>query len=141
MTSPPAKGEVKYFGTIGYYPGASLSDVRPLTNLQSRTTEFSPVRLAGTNVPAGTLALVRSLLVLRYSSEQNALHTLIHQRHLTPTCGGHAPTAERTLSPARMFTESLTPGSELENNQDPNRTSVQARECYVISSALRADAV
>ena len=47
--------------------------------------------------------------------EQNALHTLIHQRHLTPSCGGHAPTAERTLNPARMFMESLTPGPELEN--------------------------
>ena len=57
------------------------------------------------NVPAGTLALVRSLLVLRCSREQNALHTLIHQRHLTPSCGGHAPTAERTLHPARMLTE------------------------------------
>src|SRR4029077_8440239 len=47
------------------------------------------------NVPAGTLALVRSLLALRCSREQTALHTLIHQRHLTPSCGGHAPTAER----------------------------------------------
>ena len=27
---------------------------------------------------------------------------MIHQRHLTPSCGGHAPTAERTLNPARM---------------------------------------
>jgi len=62
-------------------------------------------RPAGANVPAGTLALVRSLLVLRCSREQNALHTLIHQRHPTPSCGGHAPTAERTLHPARMLTE------------------------------------
>ena len=46
----------------------------------------------------------------------NALHTLIHQRHLAPSCGGHAPTAERTLNPARMFMESLTPGPELENS-------------------------
>ena len=87
-------------------------------NLHSRTTEFPSIRSAGTNVPAGTLALVRSLLVLRCSREQNALHTSIHQRHLTPSCGGHAPTAERTLNPARMFTESLTPSPELEN-QDP----------------------
>src|SRR6516165_5051611 len=72
-------------------------------------------RSAGSNVPARTLALVRSLLVLRCSREQNALHTLIHQRHLTPSCGGHAPTAERTLYPARMFAESLTPRPELEN--------------------------
>src|SRR4249919_44364 len=74
------------------------------------------------NVPAGTLALVRSLLVLRCSREQTALHTLIHQRHLTPSCGGHVPTAERTLGPARMFMESLTPGPELENSQDPTRS-------------------
>jgi hypothetical protein len=94
---------------------------RPPINLHSRTTEFPPIRSAGTNVPAGTLALVRSLLVLRCSTEQNALHTLIHQRHLRPSCGGHAPTAERTLNPARMFTESLTPRPELENSQDPKR--------------------
>ena len=53
--------------------------------------------------------------------EQNALHTLIHQRHLTPSCGGHAPTAERTLDPARMFMESLTPGPELENRLGHSR--------------------
>jgi hypothetical protein len=41
---------------------------------------------------------------------------LIHQRHPTPSCGGHVPTAERTLDPARMLTESLTPGPELENS-------------------------
>ena len=46
----------------------------------------------------------------------NALRTLIHQRHPTPSCGGHVPTAERTLDPARIFTESLTPGPELENS-------------------------
>ena len=68
----------------------------------AKTTEFPPIRSAGRNVPAGTLALVRSLLVLRCSREQNALHTLIHHRHLMPSCGGHAPTAERTLNPARM---------------------------------------
>src|ERR1700746_818795 len=72
-------------------------------------------RLAGENVPAGTLALVRSPLALRCSKEQSALHTLIRQRHLTPSCGGHAPTAERTMDPARIFTESLTPRPELEN--------------------------
>src|SRR5690348_827775 len=38
-----------------------------------------------------------------------ALATLIHQRRLTPSCGGLALTAERTVGPARMFVESLTP--------------------------------
>ncbi len=32
------------------------------------------------------------------------------------------PTAERTLHPASMFTESLTPRPELENDQDPKLT-------------------
>jgi hypothetical protein len=77
----------------------------------------NPRRPAGANVPAGTLALVRSPLALRSSKEQSALHTLIRQRHLTPSCGGHAPTAERTMDPARIFSESLTPRPELENRQ------------------------
>ena len=33
----------------------------------------------------------------------------IHQRRLTPSCGGQVPTAERTVGPARMIAESLTP--------------------------------
>jgi hypothetical protein len=37
---------------------------------------------------------------------------------------GMFPTAERTLDPARMFEESLTPRPELENNQDPSETLV-----------------
>src|SRR5207248_5714591 len=47
---------------------------------QFNVTAGKSRRLAGTNVPAGTLALVRSPLALRCSREQNALHTLIHQR-------------------------------------------------------------
>src|SRR6188474_2926109 len=35
--------------------------------------------------------------------------TLNRQRHLTPSCGGFTPTAERTVGPARMIVESLTP--------------------------------
>src|SRR6516165_4306590 len=77
------------------------------------------------NVPAGTLALVRSPLALQGSREQNALHTLIRQRHLTPSCGGRVPTAERTLDPARMFMESLTTGPELENSQGQKRKSAE----------------
>jgi hypothetical protein len=93
--------------------------------VHSRTTLHNrvPADQRETNVPAGTLALVRSPQALRCSKEQNALHTLIHQRHLTPSCGGHAPTAERTLNPARMFMESLTPGPELENRIGQKATS------------------
>jgi hypothetical protein len=45
----------------------------------------------------------------RCSAERSALHTLIHQRRLAPSCGGHAPTAERTLDPARMIKRELDP--------------------------------
>src|ERR1700730_18773209 len=64
---------------------------------------------AGNDVPAGTVAVVRSPDFLRVPERVTALATLIHQRHLTPSCGGHAPTAERTVGPARMIVESLTP--------------------------------
>jgi hypothetical protein len=75
----------------------------------THTTSSSSRLPAGDDVPAGTVAVVRSPLALRCSTEQNALHTLIHQRHLTPSCGGHAPTAERTLDPARMIRRELDP--------------------------------
>ena len=57
---------------------------------------------AGHDVPAGTMAVVRSPLALRCFKRAIALHTLIHQRHPTPSCGG-IPTTERTMDPARMF--------------------------------------
>src|SRR5262249_51372004 len=79
-------------------------------NRHNRITTSSSSRIpAGDDVPAGTLAVVRSSLALRCSTEQNALHTSIHQRHLTPSCGGHAPTAERTLDPARIIGGELDP--------------------------------
>src|SRR5262249_5950698 len=67
--------------------------------------------IAGNDVPAGTVAVVRSPDFLRAPERATALATLIHQRRLTPSCGGHAPTAERTVGPARMIVESLTPRS------------------------------
>src|SRR5262245_7210448 len=66
---------------------------------------------AGNDVPAGTVAVVRSPDFLRAPERVTALATLIHQRPLTLSCGGHPPTAERTVGPARMIVESLTPGS------------------------------
>jgi hypothetical protein len=66
-------------------------------------------RHSGKDVPAGTVAVVRSLDAWRAPEGATALSTLIRQRHLTPSCGGHAPTAERTVGPARIVMESLTP--------------------------------
>src|SRR6202035_837442 len=54
-----------------------------------------------------------------------ALATWIRQRRLTPSCGGHAPTAERTVGPARMIVESLTPrpGIREQNRPQPDSES------------------
>ncbi len=82
-------------------------------NLRSRAT-FP--RVAGEQRPCRDAGVGAIALALRCSREQNALHTLIRQRRLTPSCGGRVPTAERTLDPARMFMESLTTGPELENS-------------------------
>ena len=76
---------------------------------------------SGTQRPcrdAGVGAIAPGFAMLTRAS---ALYTLIRQRHLTPSCGGHVPTAERTLNPARMFVESLTPRPELENSQGQPR--------------------
>jgi hypothetical protein len=53
-----------------------------------------------------------------------ALSTLIQQRRLTPSCGGHAPTAERTVGRARVVVESLTPRPGI---REQNRTSADIR--------------
>ena len=42
---------------------------------------------------------------------------------------GMFPTAERTLDPARMFEESLTPRPELENKLDPKATWASHSYC------------
>jgi hypothetical protein len=66
---------------------------------------------------------------------------LIHQRHLTPSCRGRAPTAERTLNPARMLRESLNPGPELENSQGQILPPRNVRGMSVIppKAAVNAD--
>jgi len=74
---------------------------------------------AGRDVPAGTMAVVRSLDAWRAPERATALSTLIRQRHLTPSCGGHAPTAERTVGPARMLAESLTPTPGIREQHRP----------------------
>ena len=62
---------------------------RPPISLRSRTTgsrdtagKQRPCRDAGVGEIAPGFAMLR---------EQTALHTLIRQRHLTPSCGGHVP--------------------------------------------------
>ena len=74
---------------------------------------------AGKDVPAGTLAVVRSLDAWRALERATALSTLIRQRHLTPLCGGLAPTAERTVGPARIVEESLTPRPGIREQHRP----------------------
>jgi hypothetical protein len=53
--------------------------------------------------------MVSSFDFLRAPERATAIATLNRQRHLTPSCGGLTPTAERTVGPARISLESLTP--------------------------------
>jgi hypothetical protein len=59
-----------------------------------------------TSLP-GRQAVVRSLDAWRALERVTALSTLIRQRRLTPSCGGRAPTAERTVGPARNVVDAL----------------------------------
>jgi hypothetical protein len=76
--------------------------------LASITASQSSYHTVGKDVPAGTMAMVSSTDFVRASEWTTAIATL-RQRHLTPSCGGLTPTAERTVGPARTIAESLTP--------------------------------
>src|SRR5216683_8448127 len=69
-----------------------------------------------------------------------AFATLIRQRHPMPSCGGLAPTAERTVDPARMIEESLTsdPGIREQNRANTGLSSAvgAVRQCPLFG-ALR----
>src|SRR5258707_10379629 len=65
---------------------------------------------------------------LRALNQRDWLATLIHQRRLTPSCGGQAPTAERTVDPARNVVESLTSRSGI---REQNR-----HECDIARSRI-----
>src|SRR6476619_5959604 len=67
----------------------------------------SPCQTAGKDVPAGTMAMVSSTDFVRASERPTAIATLNRQRHLTPSCGGFTPTAERTVGPARTIVGEL----------------------------------
>src|SRR5205814_6064494 len=81
------------------------------------------------------MAVVRSPDFLRALIRETALATLIHQRRLTPSCGGQAPTAERTVGPARMIAESLTPKPGIREHNRPggdvaeHSPALRSREC------------
>src|SRR5213078_235697 len=69
------------------------------------------------------MAVVRSPDFLRALIRETALATLIHQRRLTQSCGGQAPTAERTVGPARIIAESLTPKPGIREHYLPKADS------------------
>src|SRR2546430_3821805 len=89
------------------------------------------------------MAVVRSPDFLRALIRETALATLIHQRRLTPSCGGHAPTAERTVGPARMIAESLTPKPGIREQYLPGAAVSRCSNtaCYSITSSARASSI
>jgi len=78
------------------------------TGRRRKLPRNEPRSTAEKDVPAGTMAVVRSPDFLR-ALRETALATLIHRRRLTPSRGEQAPTPERTVGPAKMIGESLTP--------------------------------
>src|SRR6476620_11440488 len=84
------------------------------------------------DVPAGTMAMVSSSDFLRAPERPTAIATLNRQRHLTPSCGGLTPTAERTVGPARISLESLTPRPGI-REQNRRKAAVRQRGCRVVA--------
>src|SRR6516162_6956354 len=75
------------------------------------------------------------------SIRETALATLIHQRRLTPSCGGQAPTAERTVGPARMIAESLTPkpGIREQYRHKAGLAAALSHVCFLGLSGLKCE--
>jgi hypothetical protein len=70
----------------------------------------------------------------------NALHTLFHQRHLTPSCGGRAPTAERTLNPARMIKRELDPRPGIREQAGPIADNCLPEHTFISGAGARPQA-
>src|SRR6478672_7635254 len=85
---------------------------------------------AGKDVPAGTMAMVSSSDFLRAPERPTAISTLNRQRHLTPSCGGLTPTAERTVGPARISLESLTPRPGIREHNRPKADMCSPAEVF-----------
>jgi hypothetical protein len=64
----------------------------------------TPSRPSGPSFCSSGTLLARRVISRINTSSADVETTIV----LTPSCGGHAPTAERTLDPARMIEESLT---------------------------------
>ena len=82
---------------------------------------FDPGRFSCRHgLPTLPNTILPPMMVVRCSRQQK------RDSHIDPPTSSYAimrrvhPSAERTLNPARMFMESLTPRPELENSQDPN---------------------
>src|SRR6516164_2112840 len=112
--------------------------------LASITGSQSSYHTVGKDVPAGTMAMVSSTDFVRASEwttaiATTAIATLNRQRHLTPSCGGLTPTAERTVGPARTIAESLTPRPGIREQYLPKADILRCgKECrYSIPLSAR----
>ena len=81
--------------------------VMKLVRRDAQVRRFMTVPGVGPITAAGTMAMVSSSDFLRAPERPTAIATLNRQRHLTPSCGGLTPTAERTVGPARMIVGEL----------------------------------
>ena len=89
---------------------------------------------AGKVVPAGTVAVVRPVRFFARPKGRPACNIDPPASSYAPSCGGHAPTAERTVGPARMIVESLTPrpGIREHNRRQSRRASQRTARQFMI---------
>jgi hypothetical protein len=82
---------------------------------------FSVPAEAGKDLPARTMAVVRSSDFLQALDRRDRACNIDPPSRLTPSCGGHVPTAERTLGLVGMIAESLTPQPGIREHNPPGR--------------------
>lgn len=75
---------------------------------------------------------MRSFLALRAFIKANAIYTLIRPRPPTPLCRGLRPYCGENNEPGRYRVGGLTFNPELENSQDPTRTSIAFVKCWML---------
>ena len=98
----------------------------------SRVDEAVGAEIVRLLQPLGVEAAVHAITECEHQSGEKQRQ--LELAHLTPSCGGRAPTAERTVSPARMIVESLTlrPGIREQNRLADLRAVDQARVILIV---------
>lgn len=98
-------------------PSSTGQPRRPSHRATKEITGFPPQ--GGKSRPCWDGGVVRSSDFLHAPESATALSPLFRRRRLTPSCGGRAPSAHRTVGRARMIMQRLTPRAEIREQNRP----------------------